>query len=103
MAVAWPQHDAVFAERHRMRIAIFGLVMDRQQGHRRGNHRDFGQSNLYRSLLISKSGCCFARQHIKKWLWTARTTPHYSSEARMFRRYLNKMPPDARLSCSLVT
>jgi hypothetical protein len=28
----------VFAERHRVRIAVFGLVMDCEQGHRRSNH-----------------------------------------------------------------
>jgi hypothetical protein len=30
MAVARAQHDAVFAERHRMRVAIYGLVVNRQ-------------------------------------------------------------------------
>jgi hypothetical protein len=38
----------VLAKRHRVRIAIFGLVMNRQARHRRGNHRDFMRSNLYR-------------------------------------------------------
>ena len=99
MAVARAQHDAMLAERHRTRIAIFGLVMDGQHGHRRSNHRDFMQSNLYRSLPVSKSVCCFARQRVEKWLWTARVTPHYSSEAQMFRRYLNKMPQGARRFC----
>ena len=46
MAVARAQHDAVFAECHRVGIAIFCLVMDRQQGHRRGNHRDFDPAVL---------------------------------------------------------
>src|SRR5665647_1364394 len=35
MAVARAQHDAVLAERHRAVVAIFGLVMNRQQRHRR--------------------------------------------------------------------
>ena len=48
VAVARAQHDAMFAERHRVRIAIFGLVMDRQQRASSSNHRDFWQSNLYR-------------------------------------------------------
>ena len=34
MPVARTQHDPVFAERHGTRIAIFGLVMNRQQRHR---------------------------------------------------------------------
>ena len=35
MAVARAQHDAVLAERDRVRVAIFGLVVDRQERHRR--------------------------------------------------------------------
>src|SRR5882757_4518945 len=66
VAVARAQHDAMFAERHRARIAIFGLVMNRQQGHRRRDHRDFVRSNLYRSLLNPKSVCCFDRQQLRK-------------------------------------
>src|SRR5450759_1967325 len=66
MAVARTQHDAVFAERHRVRVAIFGLVMDGQERHRRSNHRDFVRSNLYRSLLNSKSACRFGRQRARK-------------------------------------
>jgi hypothetical protein len=31
-------------------------VMDRQHGHRRGNHRDFWQPNLYRILLYLWTG-----------------------------------------------
>src|SRR5665213_703007 len=31
-----------------------------------GDHRDSRQSNLYRSLLISKPGCCFGRQRERK-------------------------------------
>jgi len=46
VAVAGAQHDAVFAKRHRARVAVFGLVMDGQQRHRRGNHRHSGQFNL---------------------------------------------------------
>jgi hypothetical protein len=42
VAVARTQHDAVFAECHGVCIAIFGLVMDRQQGHRRCDHRHVG-------------------------------------------------------------
>ena len=65
VTVARAQHDAVFAECHRKGIAIFGLVMDRQERHRRSNHRGFAQSNLYRSLLISNSVCCFDRQQAR--------------------------------------
>ena len=32
MAVARTQHDAVFAERHRVRVAINGLVVNRRSG-----------------------------------------------------------------------
>ena len=39
VAVARAQHDAMLAERDRVRIAIFGLVMNRQERHRGGNHR----------------------------------------------------------------
>jgi hypothetical protein len=34
MAVARAQHDAVFAERHRTGVAVYGLVMNRQSRHR---------------------------------------------------------------------
>ena len=34
VAVARAQHDAVFAERDGVRIAVFGLVVDGQQRHR---------------------------------------------------------------------
>jgi hypothetical protein len=34
MAVARAQHDAVFAERHRVAVAIYGLVVNRQERHR---------------------------------------------------------------------
>ena len=40
-----PQHDGVLAERHRMGVAIFGLVVDGQDRHR-CNHRDFRLANL---------------------------------------------------------
>jgi len=47
VAVARAQHDAMFAKRHRVRVAIFGLVVNRQERHRRGKHRDL-QSGPYR-------------------------------------------------------
>ena len=100
MAVARAQHDAVLAERHRVGVAIFGLVMDRQERHRRSNHRDFVQSNLYRSLLISRSVCRFDRQQVKEHGFGQRRrhiiTPR---RARMFRRCSNIMRPAARRSC----
>ena len=100
MAVARAQHDAVFAERHGVRIAIFGLVVNRQERHRRHNNHDIGRCNLYRSLLISKSVCCFARQTDKeKWIWQAQPTHHYSGMARMFRRCTRIIPRGARPSC----
>src|SRR3954465_5564393 len=34
MAVARTQHDPVFAERHRVGIAIYGLVVNREERHR---------------------------------------------------------------------
>src|SRR5258707_4044002 len=92
VAVARTQHDAMLAERHRVRIAIFGLVMDREQGHRRSNHRDSLQSNLYRSLLIRWATV------EEKWSWTAPATHHYSSAAKMFRRCLKIMRQAARRS-----
>ncbi|CAN7674145.1 N-formylglutamate amidohydrolase [Bradyrhizobium sp. LjRoot220] len=66
MAVARTQHDAVFAERHRVRVAIYGLVVNRQERHRGNNHREFRPANLYRTLLICRSKCRFDRQCLRK-------------------------------------
>ena len=55
------RHDAVFAERDRARVAVNGLVMDRQERHRQ-TIIDSGMHNLARTLLNSRSMCHFNRQ-----------------------------------------
>ena len=106
-AVARTQHDAVFAERHRVRVAINGPAGEFvKERHRRNNHRDFGGW----AYLIQKH-CSFTDRNAASIgntqgylaLNTVGDTTSLFGNPKMFPRSANTMIWDARRSCSPAT
>jgi len=91
--VARTQHDAVFAERHRVGVAIFGLCDSSARGGIVEAIIVLWSSLIYTDPAYPKSVCCFDRQQLRKNdFGTAPATLHYSLESADVPPVSDKMP-----------